>query len=278
MKSLQVNDTPIKIVSEKGEDYVCLTDIAKSKEGEPGDHIKNWLRSGTNIRFLGVWETVHNPNFEVNEYTQILIELTDNAFLMSAKKWIKRTTAIGLRAKAGRYGGTYAHSDIAIQFATWLNPQFYVYLIKEFQQLKQREAETSKENLDWNIKRTLSKVNYKIHAEAIREHLIPARIIGSKFAGYTFANEADLLNMAVFGLTAKAWRSSNPDKKGNIRDFASAEQLLVLANLESLNAAFILDGLAIDERLEKLNEIAIYQLQILLREPTLDAIKKQQLK
>jgi len=249
-------------INDNGE-FISLTDMVRGMEGDTRDYIRNWLRTGQTIQFLGTWEKVHNPDFNVVEFNHIKSEFVDNTFLMSTRKWVNRTGAIGLEAKAGRYGGTYAHRDIAVQFAAWLSPEFYVYMVKEFQRLKQKEAEEAKENLDWNVKRILSKVNYHILTDAIKGNLIPMKIKGTKKEGIAYASEADLINVALFGVTAREWRISNADKKGNMRDYATAEQLLVLANLENLNADYIKDGLAQDERLERLNEAAINQMQIL---------------
>ena len=264
-KEISFSSTP------KG-DFICLTDMVRGLEGDARDYIRNWMRTGATLEFLGVWEKVHNSSFNVVEYNHIKTEFIKNTFLMSTKKWISRTGAIGLQAKAGRYGGTYAHSDIAIQFATWLSPEFYVYMVKEFQRMKLEEVATAKENLDWNVKRLLSKVNYQILTNAIQHNLIPAKIKGTSKEGITYASEADLINLALFGYTAKEWRISNPDKKGNLRDFATAEQLLVLANLENLNADYINDGMAEDERLERLNDAAIHQMSILSQSSALQKL------
>lgn len=263
VKKFVVQGKEISISSTPKGDYICLTDMVRGLEGDARDYIRNWMRTGATLEFLGVWEKVHNTNFNVVEYNHIKTEFIKNTFLMSTKKWISRTGAVGLQAKAGRYGGTYAHSDIAIQFATWLSPEFYVYMVKEFQRLKIEEVAAAKESLDWDVKRLLSKVNYQILTNAIQHHLIPAKIKGTGKEGIAYASEADLINLALFGYTAKEWRISNPTKKGNMRDFATAEQLLVLANLENLNADYINDGMAEDERLERLNEAAIHQMSIL---------------
>jgi len=267
-RTIEVQGHEISLITKADEEYISLTDMAKNFEGEPKDHIRNWLRNGSTIEFLGVWEKVHNPAFKVVEFHHLKSEFTKNSFLMSAKKWIERTDAVGIYAKYGRSGGTYAHNEIALQFATWLNPEFYVYLVKEFKRLKAKEAEEQKATIEWHIKRTLAKVNYRIHTDAVQQHLIPPRL-SAKQGGIVYANEADLLNMALFGMTAKMWRSENPDKKGNIRDHATGEQLLVLSNLENLNAEFIKVGLRQEERLERLNEIAIYQMGVLVTPPLL---------
>jgi hypothetical protein len=238
--------------------------MARNFEGDPRDHLRNWLRNGSTIEFLGVWEKVHNPDFNVVGFHHIKTEFTRNTFLMSVTKWIENTDAIGITAKSGRYGGTFAHSDIAVQFATWLSPEFYVYLVKEFQRLKIQEAQEKSDALEWNVKRLLTKINYSVHTDAIKEKLIPPRLAQNKTTGLVYAEEADILNLALFGMTAKEWRLQNPDAKGNIRDQASTEQLLVLANLEAINAELIRQGLSQDERVVRLNEAAITQMRSIL--------------
>lgn len=245
---------------EKG-DYICLTDMARGLEGEPGDYIRNWLRTGATVEFLGVWERVHNPEFNLVEFHQIKSEMTRNTFLMSVGKWLERTGAMGIEARAGRYGGTYAHSDIAVQFATWLSPEFYVYLVKEFQRLKAEE--TQRLQGGWDLRRQLARVNFQIHTEAVRAHLVPMIDWNTRRESIYQASEADLLNLALFGMTAREWQSANPDLKGNLRDHASAEQLLVLANLESLNAKLLEWNLPKDQRLEILNQTAREQVELL---------------
>ncbi|MBL4648101.1 MAG: KilA-N domain-containing protein [Aureispira sp.] len=272
MKKIIIQNKEIGYHSSKAGDFICLTDMVRGLEGDPRDYIRNWLRTGTTLEFLGVWEKVHNPKFNVVEFHHIKTEFIKNTFLMSTKKWITRTHATGLQAKAGRYGGTYAHSDIAIQFATWLSPEFYVYMIKEFQRLKAEEAEEAKETLEWNVKRILSKINYEILTDSIRENLIPFKLEGKEKAGFVYASEADLMNVALFGITAKEWRIANAEKKGNMRDFATAEQLLVLANLENINAEYIKDGFAQDERLIRLNDAAIHQMKILSQSTALSKL------
>lgn len=262
-KSLLVDQTEISWIWVDKEEYFSLTDIAK-KFGEPRIVIQNWMRARNTIHFLGVWETIHNPDFNRIEFDAFNAESGTNAFSMSPSKWIEGTNAKGMISKAGRTGGgTYAHRDLAMGFCYWISPPFQLYLIQEFQRLKEVEQQQLKEDQDWDLKRTLAKVNYRLHSDAIQQHLIPPRLIGSKKGGIYYASEADVLNVALFGITAKQWRESNPKLKGNIRDHASAEQLLVLANLENLNAHLIKEGLAQDERLEKLNEIAIYQMELL---------------
>ncbi|WP_052599940.1 KilA-N domain-containing protein [Aureispira sp. CCB-QB1] len=274
MKKIIIQDKEIGLISNSAGDFICLTDMVRGLEGDPRDYIRNWLRTGSTLEFLGVWEKVHNPSFNVVEFHHIKTEFIKNTFLMSTKKWIARTNATGLQAKAGRYGGTYAHSDIAIQFATWLSPEFYVYMIKEFQRLKAQEAEEAKETLEWNVKRILSKVNYEILTDSIRENLIPFKLEGTEQGGIVYASEADLINVALFGITAKQWRVANPNKKGNMRDFATAEQLLVLANLENINAEYIKDGLAQDERLIRLNDAAIHQMKVLSQSSAITKLLK----
>ena len=264
-KTITVQGSTIKLTSKGEEEYINLTDMARGFEGEAGEYIRNWLRNGSTVQFLGVWEKVHNPDFNLVEFHQIKAELVDNRNLMSAKKWIARTNAIGLQATAGRYGGTYAHNEIALQFAAWLSPEFHVYMVKEFKRLKFEELEQQKDSLEWNVKRLLSKVNFKIQNDAIKNNLIPANIKSSVKGAY-YASEADLLNVALFGMTAKEWKNitQGEKQKGNLRDNATPAQLLVLANLETHNAEFIKEGLSQEERLERLNEIAIYQMQLLV--------------
>jgi hypothetical protein len=275
-KVIRVQDSDITLITKDDEDYISLTDMAKNFDGEASDYIKNWMRTGSTVQYLGAWERIHNPEFDLAAFEKIKSKVIENTFIMSAKKWIGETNAIGLAAKAGRYGGTYAHNEIALQFATWLSPDFHVYLVKEFKRLKTQEAEDMKETLDWNVKRVLSKLNYRLQTQAIKDNLIPERIRqDTKKQGFIYASEADVLNVALFGMTAKEWRIINPTKKGNIRDHATGEQLLVMANLESHNAAMIREGLRQDERVEKLNEIAIYQMQILISTSLSGEIKKQ---
>lgn len=252
------------INSKPGEDdFISLTDIAKYKNEEaPADLIKNWLRTRSTIEFIGLWEQMNNPNFKLVEFDQFKNESGSNSFVMSPKKWIDETNAIGIISKSGRYGGTYAHSDIAFEFASWISAEFKLYLIKDYQQLK--NAENSRLSLEWNLNRTMAKLNYKIHTDAIKEHLIPPTLSGSQ-TGYKYASEADRINVALFGTTAKNWRDSNPEKKGNIRDFATIEQLLVLTNLESMNAELIKQRIGETERTERLNEMAREQMIVFMR-------------
>ncbi len=264
-RTLQVEGTEITLIAEAENDYLSLTDIDHKFEGK-GRHIENWLRNQNTIEYLATWEMLHNPDFNSMQLHGIKEQVGINRFLISAGKWVEMTNAIGIVAKSGRYGGTFAHPDIAFHFCLWLSPTFQLYVAKEFQRLKKEESAEEKMALEWNLRRALSKINYRIHTDAIRQNLIPQRIFKSLNAQeLAYANEADLLNLALFGHTAKMWRQQNPDLKGNLRDHATDEQLLVLANLESHNAQFIKEGLSQNERLEKLNEIAIYQMQVLVR-------------
>jgi hypothetical protein len=241
------------------EDFISLTDIAKFKNADaPADIIKNWLRSRSTIDLLGLWEKLNNPGFKLVEFDQFRFEAGENAFVLSPKKWIETTGAVGLISKAGRYGGTFAHRDIAFEFASWVSVEFKLYLIKEFQRLQEAEQK----QLGWDVKRNLTKINYRIHTDAIRAHLIPPELSGKQMS-LIYASEADVLNMALFGMTAKDWRDANPSEKGNIRDQANASQLVCLANLENLNALFISEAMQQPERLKKLNRIAIEQMEIL---------------
>ncbi|WP_315101250.1 KilA-N domain-containing protein [Capnocytophaga sputigena] len=244
-------------------DYISLTDIARYKDAEHTDDIiKNWLRNRNTIELLGFWESIYNPNFKPVEFDGFRKQAGLNSFVMTPKKWIESTNAIGIVSKSGRYGGTFAHKDIALEFASWISIEFKLYIIKEFQRLK--EDETSQLKLEWNLQRTLSKINYHIHTDAIRDNLIPKEITKQQ-ANFVYADEADLLNVALFGLTAKEWRENNPDKKGNVRDYASLEQLVVLSNMESINALLISQGITPSERLRELNKVAITQMKSLLK-------------
>ena len=259
--TIEVQGTAIAIVSQKNEDYISLTDIARYRNRqEPFAIINNWMRGRSTIEFLGLWEKLSNPDFKPLEFERFKSESGNNYFVLSPQRWIKSTHAIGLISKSGRYGGTYAHKDIAFEFASWISSEFKLYLIKEFQRLKYDE--NRRLSLEWNLNRTLSKLNYRIHTDAIKAHLIPALITLAQ-AAITYANEADLLNVALFGQTAKQWRDANPGLEGNMRDYASIEQLLVLANIESMNAEFIHMGLTQGDRLKRLNEIAIRQMNTL---------------
>lgn len=275
-KSVLVQEVAISLLPVQGaDDYISLTDIDQKFEGN-GRHIENWLRNQNTVEYLGTWEMLHNPDFNSMQLHGIKEQAGINRFLLSAKKWIDMTNAIGIKSSSGRYGGTYAHPDIAFHFCLWLSPTFQLYISKEFQRLKKQEAIEQNELLGWNMKRTLAKVNYKIHADAIKMHLIPDKIQNTQFESLYYASEADLLNLALFGQTAKEWREANPDLKGNMRDAATTEQLLVLANLENLNAEFIKMGVAKEERVTKLNDIAIYQMRLLVNMPTLNLLKKSE--
>lgn len=253
------------------ESYISLTDIARNKNAdEPKDVVKNWMRSRTTIEFLGLWEQLNNPDFKGVEFDSFLFEAGSNSFTLSPSKWIETTNAKGIISKQGNNGGTFAHQDIAFEFASWVSSGFKLYLIKEFQRLKADENDRLK--LDWNLQRTLSKVNYQIHTDAIKENLIPAKL-SKQQVSFVYANEADLLNMALFGKTAKQWRDENPKAKGNIRDEASLEQLVVLTNLESINAMLIKQKLAQSERLVQLNEMAIIQMKSLVNSKAIKKLK-----
>ena len=258
-KTVRVQDTEISIIVKDKEDFISLSDMVKNFDGGSA-LIEQWLRNKDTIEFLGIWERINNPDFNSLEFEGIRNEAGTNRFYLSVKKWVSATNATGIFAKTGRYGGTFAQKDIAFEFGSWLSPEFKLYLIKEFQRLKEEEQE--KLSNEWNLHRTLAKVNYRIHTDAIKEHIIPPKVT-KKQQGLIYATEADLLNMAMFGMTAKTWRGQNPDKDGNIRDHSTLEQLLVLANLESLNAEFIRMGLPSGKRLKKLNETAIRQMKSL---------------
>lgn len=259
------------IAYEDQEDYISLTDIAKQKNPDaPADIIKNWLRSRSTIEFLGLWESLNNADFKLAEFDQFKNESGSNSFVLSPKKWIDSTNAIGITSRAGRYGGTYAHRDIAFEFASWISPEFKLYIIKDYQRL--REDESYRLSKDWNLRRQISKTNYRIHTDSIKENLINNKL-SKKQIGFTYADEVDVLNVALFGLTAKEWRSRNPDKDGNMRDYASIEELIVMSNLESMNAQFISEKLPQSERLEKLNKMARFQLESLLNNFSLKKIE-----
>jgi hypothetical protein len=264
-----VKDTEISIIHQNEMDYISLTDMVKNFEGG-GSLIEQWLKNKDTVIFLGVWEHLNNPGFNSPEFEGIKNESGRNSFYLSARKWIEKTNAIGFKASAGRYGGTFAHKDIAFEFGSWLSPEFKLYLIKEFQRLKDEENERLK--LEWNLTRTLAKVNYQIHTDAIKEHLIPPDLKGKK-RSYIYAGEADLLNLALFGKTALDWRTENPELNGNIRDYVTIEQLVVLSNLESINSLFINQGMEQGERLMKLNIIAIQQMKSLLNNQSIKKLK-----
>ncbi len=259
--SIEVQGIAIAILIQNDQDYISLTDIARHRNSqEPFAVINNWMRSRSTIEFLGLWERLSNPGFKPLEFERFRNEAGANYFVLSPQRWIEATSAIGILSKSGRYGGTFAHRDIAFEFASWISSEFKLYLIKEFQRLK--EDENRRLSLAWNLNRTLSKLNYRIHTDAIKAHLVPA-IVTPAQAAITYATEADLLNVALFGLTAKQWRDANATLDGNMRDHATIEQLLVLANLEAMNAEFIHMGLPQGDRLQRLNQIAIRQMETL---------------
>ena len=256
MSNITVLDNEITILKIEDEDYISLTDMLKAKDGN--FFISDWLRNRNTIEYLGIWEKLYNPNFNYGEFAIITSQAGLNSYKLSVKEWNAKTNAIGVVAKAGRYGGTYAHKDIAFEFGMWISAEFKIYLIKEFQRLKDEELK----ELGWDIRRNLTKLNYKIHTDAIKENLIPKELTPSQI-NFVYASEADILNVALFGMSAKEWRALNKENKGNIRDEADVNQLVCLANMESLNAHFINEGLSQSQRLQKLNTIAIGQMRIL---------------
>ncbi len=258
MAKINVQDTAITVVKQDDQDYISLTDIAKHKSDDPTAVIGNWMRNRNTIEYLGIWETLYNPYFKPLEFEGFRKEAGLNAFALSPLKWVKATNAVGIAVKAGRYGGTFAHKDIAFKFASWISVEFELYIVKEFQRLKQEEQK----QIGWSAKRELSKINYHIHTAAVRRRLIPHEVTAQQ-ASVIYANEADVLNVAMFGMTAKEWRDANPDQKGNIRDYASVNELICLSNMENLNSVFIEEGIPQNERLIKLNQIAIHQMQVL---------------
>ena len=256
---MTVKDVNIRTMTKDGIDYICITDIAKQKnEIDPNGVIGNWMRNRNTIEYLGLWETLYNPSFNPLEFEGFRSQAGLNAFTLSPTQWIDATNAIGLITKAGRYGGTYARSDIAFKFANWVSVEFELYLVMEFQRLKAKEQE----QIGWTAKRELSKINYRIHTDAIKHHLIPEEVTSAQ-SSIIYAEEADVLNVAMFGMTAKQWREANPDLKGNIRDYATINELICLSNMENINAVLINDGVPQGERLVKLNQIAIQQMQVL---------------
>ena len=256
MLELNVDNQIINYIKINEEDYISITDMLKSKDGE--FFVSDWLRNRNTIEFLGIWEELHNPTFNYGEFAIIKSKAGLNSYKISVKEWVSKTNAVGIISKTGRYGGTYAHKDIAFEFGMWISPKFKLLLIKEFERLKQEEQN----QLGWNAKRELSKINYKIHTNAIKDNLIPKELT-KKEINYIYAEEADVINMALFGITAKKWREKNKSKSGNIRDYASIDELICLANLENLNAVFINDGINQANRLDRLNKIAISQMKIL---------------
>ena len=269
---INVQDQVIRLMKHDGRDYVCITDIAKQKNPEfPADVIKNWMRSKNTVAFLGLWEQLNNPAFKLVEFDQFKSEAGLNSFVLPPQTWIEKTGAIGLISKSGRYGGTYAQSDIAFEFASWVSVEFKLYLVTEFQRLKSDEQKL----LGWSVKRELTKLNYRIHTDAIKENLIPVELTAKQTA-IVYASEADVLNMALFGMTAKEWSEQHPDLKGNMRDYADIAQLICLANLENLNAVLIEEKFSQPQRLERLNQVAIKQMRILTAEKNDLLISKEQ--
>ncbi len=270
-QKIDVNGHKISYFDTGKEEYICLTDIARHKDPvNTDDIVKNWLRNRNTIELLGFWEELHNSNFKPVEFDGFRKQAGLNSFTMTPKKWIESTNAIGIISKSGRYGGTFAHKDIAFEFASWISIEFKLFIIKEFQRLK--TDENKRLNLEWNFQRTLSKINYRIHTDAIKEKIIPAPVTRAQ-ANAIYASEADLLNVALFGKTAKEWRENSPDKDGNIRDHAALEQLVVLSNLESINALLVHQGMKQPERLMQLNETAITQMKSLVTNKNVKLLK-----
>jgi hypothetical protein len=269
MAKIEVKGTEIRVVTIQEDDYISLTDMLKAKDGD--FFISDWLRNRNTVEYLGIWEKIHNPDFNYGEFAIIKSQAGLHSYKISVKEWVAKTHAIGLKAKAGRYGGTYAHKDIAFEFGMWISAEFKIYLIKEFQRLKEQE----RKQLGWDIRRNLTKINYRIHTDAIKENLVPPELSKSQI-NHIYATEADILNMALFGITATMWREANPDKKGNIRDYADISQLVCLANLENLNALFINEGLSQEIRLERLNQIAIQQMRILTGDSGMKRLKEKE--
>jgi hypothetical protein len=266
MAKITIKDTEITVIQVKNEDYICLTDMIKVKDGD--FFVTDWLRNRNTLEYLGIWEQVNNQAFNYGEFATIKSKSGLNNFKISVKEFAERTNAIGLQAKAGRYGGTYAHKDIAFEFAMWISPEFKVYMVREFQRLKQEEQK----QLGWSAKRELTKLNYHIHTDAIKQNLIPQELSAAQ-TSIVYANEADVLNIAMFGITAKQWREENPGLKGNIRDYATINELICLSNMENLNAVFINENMPQRERLIKLNQIAIQQMKILQEVETRKLLK-----
>jgi hypothetical protein len=270
-EKIEVKGMEISLFQKNSDDYICLTDMARYKNAEAtGLVIHHWLRRNYTLEFIGIWEQLNNSNFNVTEFGYIKNQSGSSSFVITIKQWVSKTGAIGIISKSGRHGGTFAHKDIAFEFASWISPEFKLYLIKEFQRLK--EADNKRSSLGWDVKRELAKVNYKIHTDAIKQNLIPLKIdlIPGKFV---YASEGDLLNKALFGMTAKEWRDKNPEKNGNIRDYSTIEQLVVLSNLESLNAILIKQGIESGQRLISLNQIAIDQMKSILGHSALKKMK-----
>jgi len=270
-KTINVKGTEIVVLSSQDSDFISITDIARHKDSQHTDSIiQNWMRNRNTIELLGFWEILYNPNFKPLEFEGFRKQAGLNSFVMTPKKWIQATQAIGIISKSGRYGGTFAHRDIALEFASWISIEFKLFLLKEFQRLKADENDRLK--LEWNLQRTLAKVNYHIHTDAIKEHLIPPTLSKEKI-NFVYADEADMLNMALFGMTAKQWRDTNPKAEGNVRDAATIEQLVVLSNMESINAVLIHQDLKQSERLQQLNGIAITQMKSLIQNKNLKKLK-----
>ena len=268
MANITVLDKNISTKKIKEDDYISITDIAKYKDNsDANDIIKNWFRNRNTIEFLGIWEKLNNQDFKPVEFDLIRKDAGLNSFTMSGKKWIEKTKAIGIVSKSGRYGGTYAHKDIAFEFASWISVEFKIYLIKEFQRLKEQEQK----QLGWDIKRNLTKINYRIHTDAIKNNILP-NLVNKSQISYIYASEADILNVALFGQTAKEFKEQNSNQKGNIRDTADVYQLVCLSNLESMNAHFIQEGISQPQRLTKLNQIAINQMKILIKDENIENI------
>ena len=256
MSKIKVQNTEINVIKVGDEDYICLTDMIKAKDGD--FFVTDWLRNRNTLEYLGIWERMYNPDFNYGEFAIIRNPAGLNSFKISVKEFVAKTNAISLEAKTGRYGGTYAHKDIAFEFAMWISPEFKIYIVKEFQRMKAEEQK----QIAWTAKRELSKINYRIHTDAIKSNLIPQEVTAAQ-ASIIYAEEADVLNVALFGMTAKEWREANPEQKGNIRDYATVNELICLSNMENINAVLINDGISQGERLIKLNQIAIHQMQIL---------------
>lgn len=267
VSKINVEGSEISIIAIDNRDYISLTDMVRNLENGVA-LIEKWLRNKNTIEFLGIWEEMYNANFNSTEFEGIKNEAGFNRFILSVKQWVNKTNSIGIVAKAGRYGGTYAHKDIAFEFASWVSPYFKLYLIKEFERLKEEEQK----QLGWDIKRNLAKINYKIHTDAIKNKLVPEKLSKERI-NYIYASEADILNVALFGMTSKEWRESNPELKGNMRDYADISQLVSLSNLENLNAVFINEGMDATERIEKLNAIAIEQMRILTESERIKKLK-----
>lgn len=258
MAKINVQNTQVTVITYNDNDYISLTDIAKYKSDDPTAVVSNWMRNRNTIEYLGIWESLYNPQFNPIEFEGFKKEAGLNAFTLSPQKWVNATNAIGIVSKAGRYGGTYAHKDIAFKFASWISVEFELYIVKEFQRLKEQEQKM----LGWSAKRELSKINYRIHTDAIKRNIIPEEVTPQQ-ASIIYANEADVLNVAMFGMTARQWREKNPGLKGNIRDYATINELICLSNMENINAVFIDQGMKQGERLVKLNKIAIQQMRVL---------------